>query len=58
MSVTQIIPVYRRQRHIIQCYIEGLPNNIELKMVEIPAGSFEMGAPETEMESRDDGSNP
>ncbi len=53
MSQTQIIPVYRRQRHTIQYYIEGLPNNIELKMVEIPAGSFVMGAPEEEEDSLD-----
>ena len=57
MSQTQIIPVYRCQRHKVQYYIEGLPNlgsnDIELKMVEIPAGSFTMGAPETEAESLD-----
>ncbi len=54
MSETQIILAYRRQRHIIQCYLEDLPNNIELKMVEIPAGSFVMGAPEEEAESTKD----
>jgi formylglycine-generating enzyme required for sulfatase activity len=53
MSETQLIPVYHRQKHIVQCYLEDLPNNIQLKMVAIPAGSFVMGAPEEEEDSRD-----
>ena len=34
-------------------FIEDLGNGVQLEMVEIPQGSFLMGAPETEAESRD-----
>jgi formylglycine-generating enzyme required for sulfatase activity len=48
MSEIRIIPVYRRQWHKIQCYIEDLPNDIELRMIKIPSGRFLMGASEKE----------
>ncbi len=57
MSITQAIPIYTRHRHTARYFIEKLPNlapdDIELKMVALPAGSFLMGAPEEEAESRD-----
>jgi formylglycine-generating enzyme required for sulfatase activity len=60
MSETyDVIPIYPRQCHTAQYFIEALSNlllddDIKLQMVEIPAGSFVMGAPEEEAESRDD----
>jgi formylglycine-generating enzyme required for sulfatase activity len=55
MSAAQSIPIYTCHHHTARYFIEKLPNlapdDIELKMVEIPAGSFMMGAPETEAES-------
>ncbi|MFO5491903.1 MAG: formylglycine-generating enzyme family protein [Cuspidothrix sp.] len=36
-----------------QYYVEDLGNGIELEMVEIPGGSFQMGAPKTEKDSSD-----
>ena len=53
MSVVQVIPIYASTRKKARYFIETLPNNIPLEMVEIPAGSFVMGAPESEKESRD-----
>ena len=53
MSVVQVIPIYTSTRKKARYFIETLPNNIDLEMVEIPAGSFIMGAPENEKESRD-----
>ena len=57
MSITQAIPIYTRHRHTARYFIEKLPNlqpdDIQLKMVAIPAGSFVMGAPEEEAESND-----
>jgi len=57
MSITQAIPIYTRHRHTARYFIEKLPNlapdDIQLKMVAIPAGSFLMGAPEEEAKSND-----
>ena len=41
-----------RQKHTAKYYSEVLSNGIELEMVLIPEGEFMMGAPETELESR------
>jgi len=53
MSVVHGIPIYTSKRKTARYFIETLPNNVSLEMVEIPAGNFEMGAPESEKESRD-----
>ena len=53
MSVVQVIPIYTSKRKTARYFIETLPNDVRLDMVEIPAGSFEMGAPESEKESLD-----
>jgi formylglycine-generating enzyme required for sulfatase activity len=53
MSVVHVIPIYASKRETARYFIETLPNNIDLEMVEIPAGSFNMGAPESEKESLD-----
>ena len=53
MSVVQVIPIYTSKRKTARYFIETLPNNVSLDMVEIPAGSFEMGAPDSEKESLD-----
>jgi formylglycine-generating enzyme required for sulfatase activity len=53
MSVVQVIPIYTSKSKTAQYFIETLPNDVRLDMVEIPAGSFEMGAPESEKESSD-----
>jgi formylglycine-generating enzyme required for sulfatase activity len=53
MSVIQSIPIYARQRKTARYFIENLPNNISLEMVEISAGKFIMGAPEQERDSVD-----
>ena len=53
MSVVQAIPIYARQRKTARYFIENLPNDVRLEMVEIPTGIFEMGAPESEKESLD-----
>ncbi|MEI6063536.1 MAG: formylglycine-generating enzyme family protein [Pseudanabaena sp. ELA748] len=53
MSVVQVIPIYASTRKTARYFIETLPNDVPLEMVEIPAGSFEMGAPESEKESSD-----
>jgi len=57
MSVTQAIPIYTRRNYTARYFIESLPNlhsnDTDLRMVAIPAGSFVMGAPEMEAESRD-----
>ena len=44
MSVVQAIPIYARQRKTARYFIETLPYNVPLEMVEIPAGKFMMGA--------------
>ena len=41
-----------RQKHTARYYSEDLGKGIELDMVLIPEGEFMMGAPETELESR------
>ncbi len=53
MSVVQVIPIYTSQSKSARYFIETLPNNINLEIVEIPAGSFDMGALEQEQESSD-----
>jgi formylglycine-generating enzyme required for sulfatase activity len=53
MSVVQVIPIYTSKSKTARYFIETLPNDVSLEMVEIPAGSFEMGAPESEKESLD-----
>jgi formylglycine-generating enzyme required for sulfatase activity len=50
MSVIQSIPIYARQRKTARYFIENLPNNIPLEMVEIPAGKFMMGASDHEQD--------
>ena len=42
-----------RKKHTAKYYSEALGNGIELEMVLIPEGEFVMGAPETELKSRD-----
>ena len=42
-----------RQKRKTKYYLEDLGNGIELDMVLIPEGKFIMGAPETELDSRD-----
>ncbi len=42
-----------RDRHQAQYFTEDLGNGVTLEMVDIPGGTFTMGAPETEKESRD-----
>jgi formylglycine-generating enzyme required for sulfatase activity len=37
-------PVIKRIRQQAQCFVEDLPNGIQLKMVSIPEGSFLMGS--------------
>ncbi|MFN9192063.1 MAG: formylglycine-generating enzyme family protein [Pseudanabaena sp.] len=53
MSVVQVIPIYTSKSKTARYFIETLPNDVRLDMVEIPAGIFEMGAPESEKESLD-----
>ncbi|MEE3717290.1 formylglycine-generating enzyme family protein [Tumidithrix elongata RA019] len=48
------VPIITRRRGIAQYFIETLPNEVTLEMVSIPAGSFVMGAPESEEGSSDD----
>jgi formylglycine-generating enzyme required for sulfatase activity/predicted ATPase len=38
--------VIDRQQHIVQYFREGLPGDIELEMISIPAGEFLMGSPD------------
>ena len=54
MSVVQVIPIYASKSKTARYFIETLPNDVRLEMVEIPAGKFMMGAPESEKESTDD----
>jgi formylglycine-generating enzyme required for sulfatase activity len=44
----------QKQSHTVYTFNEDLGNGINLEMVLIPGGQFHMGAPETELESRDD----
>lgn len=53
MSVVQVIPIYTSKFKTARYFIETLSKDIHLDMVEIPAGRFDMGAPESEKESRD-----
>jgi formylglycine-generating enzyme required for sulfatase activity len=46
---TELIVKPRRQQS--QYFIENLENRVQLEMVEIPGGSFQMGAPQTEKDS-------
>ncbi|MEA5489681.1 MULTISPECIES: formylglycine-generating enzyme family protein [Pseudanabaena] len=50
MSVVQAIPIYARQRKTARYFIETLPYNVPLEMVEIPAGKFMMGASDHEQD--------
>jgi len=43
-----------RSRHQAQYFTEDLGNGVTLEMVDIPGGTFTMGAPETEKESTDE----
>lgn len=43
-----------RSRHQAQYFTEDLGNGVTLQMVDIPGGTFLMGAPETEKESTDE----
>jgi formylglycine-generating enzyme required for sulfatase activity len=45
--------IVKRRRQQSQYFIENLENTVQLEMVEIPGGSFEMGAPQTEKDSSD-----
>ena len=53
MSVVQVIPISSSTRKTARYFIETLPYNVPLEMVAIPAGSFDMGTPESEKESLD-----
>ncbi|MBT9317484.1 formylglycine-generating enzyme family protein [Leptothoe spongobia] len=44
---------YERRREAIQFFVEALDENLTLEMVQIPAGKFTMGSPETELERLD-----
>ncbi|BAZ13839.1 hypothetical protein NIES4071_56790 [Calothrix sp. NIES-4071] len=46
--------IITKNPHSSRYFIEYLPNNVTLDMVEIPGGAFLMGAPKTEKESTDD----
>ena len=46
--------IISRSRHQAQYFKEDLGNGVTLEMVNIPGGTFTMGAPETEKESRDE----
>ncbi|MCX5980667.1 MAG: SAV_2336 N-terminal domain-related protein [Nostocales cyanobacterium LacPavin_0920_SED1_MAG_38_18] len=45
--------IVKRRRQQSQYFIENLENTVQLEMVEIPGGSFQMGAPQTEKDSSD-----
>ncbi|MBE9231687.1 formylglycine-generating enzyme family protein [Cuspidothrix issatschenkoi LEGE 03284] len=45
--------IVKRRRQQSQYFIENLGNRVQLEMVQIPEGSFEMGAPQTEKDSSD-----
>jgi formylglycine-generating enzyme required for sulfatase activity len=51
MSVVQVIPIYSSKLKKARYFIETLSKDIHLDLVEIPAGSFKMGTPESEKES-------
>jgi formylglycine-generating enzyme required for sulfatase activity len=48
---TRILP---KEKKSIRVYTQDLGDNIPLELVEIPAGTFTMGAPETEEGSLDE----
>ena len=50
MSVVQVIPIYTSQSKSAQYFVETLPYNVPLEMVEIPAGKFMMGASDHEQD--------
>jgi formylglycine-generating enzyme required for sulfatase activity len=45
--------IVKRRRQQSQYFIENLGNRVQLEMVEIPGGSFQMGAPQREKDSSD-----
>ena len=50
MSVVQVIPIYAIQRRTSRYFVEPLPYNVPLEMIEIPAGNFMMGASDFEQD--------
>jgi formylglycine-generating enzyme required for sulfatase activity len=50
MSVVQVIPIYSSTRKTARYFVETLPYDVPLEMVEIPAGKFMMGASDHEQD--------
>ena len=50
MSVVQVIPIYSSIRKTARYFVETLPYDVPLEMVEIPAGKFMMGASDHEQD--------
>ena len=50
MSVVQVIPIYAIQHRTSRYFIESLPYNVPLEMIEIPASNFRMGASDFEQD--------
>ena len=44
--------IIKTTTHTANCFTETLPNNVDLDMVSIPGGTFTMGSPKNEKDSR------